>query len=43
MRPILLLIGVLLLVSACETTAGLGRDIRKGGKNIEDAAERLKP
>lgn len=29
----------LLLVSACETIEGLGRDMEKGGENIEESAK----
>ncbi len=31
------------LLSACETTEGLGQDTQKLGKNISDSAERNKP
>ncbi len=31
------------MLTACETTAGLGRDLSKGGRNIEDAAKSLTP
>ena len=33
---------LLAALSACETTAGLGRDLKKGGQNIEDAAKKAK-
>ncbi len=43
MRPMFVLMSALLLLTACEATAGLGKDISKGGKNLQDAAEKLKP
>lgn len=35
---IMLLVATLALLSACETVEGLGRDTKKLGANIEDAA-----
>lgn len=43
MKTLIVLLGALALLAACETTQGLGRDLQKGGKNIEDAAQSLTP
>lgn len=43
MKNLLLCAIVLTLLTACETMQGLGRDLQKGGSNIEDAAESLTP
>lgn len=34
--------GAVMLVAACETTEGAGRDMKKLGNNIEDAAQDAK-
>ena len=36
------LLVALLALSACETAAGLGRDLQKGGQNIEEAAKKAR-
>lgn len=33
---------VTMVVSACNTMAGLGEDIQRGGQKLEDKAERSK-
>ncbi len=38
-RTVLLLAASLLLLSACETVGGLGRDTEKLGNNIQDAVK----
>jgi entericidin B len=38
MKKLLLLLAVLAL-SACQTMAGLGKDIQKGGEKLEKAAK----
>lgn len=35
-------LAALLLASACETMEGLGRDMEKGGENIEQSAQESK-
>lgn len=35
-------LAALLLASACETVEGLGRDMEKGGENIEQSAQESK-
>lgn len=37
------LLSALLLLSACETMAGFGRDLKKGGSNLEDIAKASTP
>ena len=37
-----LLTSMLLLLSACNTMSGAGKDIQKGGEAIEDSAEHNK-
>lgn len=39
---ILALLALPLLLNACETMEGLGQDVQKGGRNLEDAADRSK-
>ncbi len=43
MKMTLALLATLLLISACETTQGFGRDLRKAGNNVESAAQGLTP
>jgi predicted small secreted protein len=38
-KPILLVFTAALALSACNTIAGAGRDIRSAGDTIEDAAD----
>lgn len=40
LSALLVLTGIL---AGCNTMAGAGRDIQRGGENIEDSAERHKP
>ena len=40
---IAILLAALTLLAACETTQGLGRDLRKAGNNIEDVAKSATP
>lgn len=42
MKTIVMLLTTLVLLSACETMAGLGRDTQKLGNNIASTAERNK-
>ena len=35
-------LAALMLVSACETVEGFGRDLEKGGDNIEESARESK-
>lgn len=42
MRKLLLIATALLALSACNTIDGLGKDIKKAGESIEDAASRKK-
>ncbi|PZP86439.1 MAG: entericidin EcnA/B family protein [Azospirillum brasilense] len=35
-------LSALLLASACETIEGFGRDMEKGGENIEESAQEAK-
>ena len=43
MKLSIALLAVMLLVSACETTQGFGRDLQKGGRNLEDVARSTTP
>ncbi len=40
MKKLLLIAAALLALSACNTMDGLGKDIKKAGESIEDAANR---
>ena len=37
-----LILALSFFVSSCNTFEGMGKDIKKGGENIEDAADRHK-
>jgi predicted small secreted protein len=37
------LLAALALLSACETMQGMGRDLQKGGNNLEQAAKSVTP
>lgn len=37
-KPCMAALAALLLLSACETVAGFGRDVEKGGESIEESA-----
>lgn len=39
---VFLLLFTSLLTSACNTMEGMGRDIKKGGQNLEESAEKHK-
>lgn len=39
-RSILALCGFVLLLSACQTLSGFGRDLQSGGRALEGSAER---
>lgn len=39
MRNILILVGCMLTVAACNTMEGIGKDIKRGGEAIEKAAK----
>ena len=43
MKSFALLLATLAVLSACETLQGAGRDLRKAGNNIEDAARSATP
>jgi predicted small secreted protein len=43
MKMLLALCAVITLLSACETMQGFGRDMRKGGQNLEDVAKSATP
>lgn len=43
MKRILLCAAMLALLTACETMQGFGRDLQKGGSNIEDIARSATP
>jgi len=38
-----MLLATLVMLTACETTEGLGRDMQKAGSNLSTAAEKHKP
>lgn len=43
MKPLTLAaLAALLLATACETVEGFGRDLEKGGENIEESAQESK-
>jgi predicted small secreted protein len=42
MKNLLLIAAALLALTACNTIDGLGKDIKKAGESIEDAASRKK-
>lgn len=43
MKRIILGIALLTLLAGCETMQGLGRDMQKGGSNLEDIAKSTTP
>lgn len=43
MKMTLALLAALTLLAACETMQGFGRDLQKGGNNIEDVARSATP
>lgn len=43
MKKLMLCVAVLAMLSACETMQGLGRDMQKGGNNLEDLARSTTP
>lgn len=43
MKKLTFCFAVLALLTACETFQGFGRDLQKGGRNVEDAAQSLTP
>ena len=42
MKNLLLISAVLFVLTACNTIDGIGKDIKKAGESIEDAATRKK-
>lgn len=40
---LLALAGIAPMLSACQTTAGVGKDVASGGKALSNAAERAAP
>ena len=42
MRTILCIIAASLVLAACNTVEGLGKDVKKGGEAIEKAADKNK-
>lgn len=43
LRTIGFLLSLSLMLSSCNTMSGLGKDVKQGGKAIENAADRHKP
>ena len=40
MRNLLLIAGAVFMLTACNTIDGIGKDIKKAGESIEDAARK---
>lgn len=43
MKMLILCVAALAMLTACETMQGLGRDMQKGGNNLEDLARSTTP
>ena len=42
MKKLIAMAGALVLLAACNTIEGIGKDVKKGGEVIEKAAEKAK-
>jgi len=40
MKNLMLIVAALFVLSACNTVDGLGKDLKKAGESIEDAAKK---
>jgi len=40
MKNLLLVVAAMLVLAACNTVDGIGKDIKKAGESIEDAAKK---